>query len=276
MKYAVCQLELCSTTSRYHLQGYVELSKPMRVQAVKTLFGWSSMHLETRRGTRDQARDYSMKTDTRCCGPWEFGLWSTKSQGRRSDLETLAESIKTDGLTLKDVMQESPLLYCQYRNGISDLVARSQLDANKKWRELDVWVLWGDSGTGKSRAAFEMGDYFLLDQSSDGNSVWFDGYDGEKTLIIDDFYGWIRYSFFLRLLDGHPCRLPIKGSHTYAAWTTVIITSNTSPERWYKWDDLKISAALQRRITNMTHFTWDGEPGGLVNTDPYEWNRFIE
>lgn len=74
---------------------------------------------------------------------------------------------------------------------------------------------------------------FLLDQPG-GNNLWFDGYDGQSVLIIDDFSGWIKYRFLLRLLDGYQVRLEVKGSHTWAAWTEVYITSNVPPEGWYE------------------------------------------
>jgi hypothetical protein len=109
-------------------------------------------------------------------------------------------------------------------------------------------VYHGPPGTGKTRKALEENkEYYLLDNS--GGPVWFDGYEGEETLVIDDFYGWIKYNFILRLLDGHPCRLPIKGGFTYAGWTTVIITSNVHPDSWYKCD----TQAMHRRITSIDY-----------------------
>lgn len=269
VNYAICQLERCPESLRLHLQGYVEFSSPSRVSGAKTKLGMPSAHVERRNGTREEARNYCMKLETRLSGPWEFGDWSAKAQGRRSDLAVLASAIKEGGLTVEGVQELNPQLYCQYRNGIRDLVATATKASCKKWRVVDVWILWGDSGTGKSRAAFDCDDYFLLDQSSDGKNVWFDGYDGESTLVIDDFYGWIRYSFFLRMLDGHPVRLPIKGSHTYANWTTVIITSNQNPHNWYHWGDNLVQAALKRRVTNMTKFVLED---GVASSAPWEWD----
>jgi len=49
----------------------------------------------------------------------------------------------------------------------------------------------------------------------------------------------------LRLLDKYKLKVEIKGGHSWAIWTTVVITSNHHPSEWYKDVDL---APLERRI----------------------------
>ena len=121
---------------------------------------------------------------------------------------------------------------------------------SKQFRNVQVEIYVGEAGSGKTRKAIEEAgdDYYILDQSE---RVWFDGYDYEKTLIIDDFYGWIKYGQLLRILDGHQYRCEIKGGFKYAAWTKVIITSNAQPNEWYQKG---LTPALQRRISNITRF----------------------
>jgi len=54
-------------------------------------------------------------------------------------------------------------------------------------------------------------------------------------LILDDYRGnGLKFEDLLQVLDGRRLMLPIKGGHTYALWTRVIITSNTIPENWYR------------------------------------------
>lgn len=88
IRYCVFQHEKCPDTNRPHVQGYVELSKPYRIGQVKALFNDDTMHLEPRRGTQQEARDYCMKAETRIQGPWEFGKpWTARSEpGKRTDL----------------------------------------------------------------------------------------------------------------------------------------------------------------------------------------------
>lgn len=73
IRYVVWQRERGAEGTE-HWQGYVEFDKPMRLAAVKLWL--PTAHFEPRRGTRDQARDYCMKADSRINGPWERGDWS--------------------------------------------------------------------------------------------------------------------------------------------------------------------------------------------------------
>ena len=96
-----------------------------------------------------------------------------------------------------------------------------------------MYVLHGGEGTGKSwavrhRIAKELG-YTAEDVYSlqfEGN-VWFDGYTGEKILLIDDYEPkGIKRSFLLRLTDIYPFHGQVKGGHIVAEWDYVIFTSN--------------------------------------------------
>lgn len=71
IKYGIWQQERCPTTGRLHLQGYFEFSKPMRMSAVKRAIGDAAAHVEPRNGSREEARDYCRKEESRVAGPWE-------------------------------------------------------------------------------------------------------------------------------------------------------------------------------------------------------------
>ena len=84
---------------------------------------------------------------------------------------------------------------------------------------------------------------------------WWDGYDGDEILLIDDFYGQIKVARMLHLMRGYQCRLPIKGGFTYAMWQKVYITSNTHPNMWYNgWEKIpnEVKDAFFARITTIT------------------------
>lgn len=247
VKYAVWQLEQGKKGTE-HFQGYVEFQNAVGMKRVRTAVG-QNPHVEIRRGTRDQAREYAMKEDTRIEGPWEHG--ERTQQGQRTDLEALARCIKEQGLDA--AIEEAPEKYIRYHHGmhkLAEFYARrssrfSELDDSRADSPLRVYVLHGQAGSGKTRIAYEaFPDLYKL--CHDSEQLWWDGYMGEETLLIDDFYGWIKYAFLLNVLDRYPLRLPIKGGFTYAKWNTVIITSNTEPTAWYK---LGLTPALSRRIT---------------------------
>lgn len=162
-------------------------------------------------------------------------------QGKRNDLIKLGEKIKNnEELSAPEIIK--------YHRGIKEYKAIVDQKKSQHFRNLTVNVLVGESGKGKTRYVYDLHGYdnvYKLDKC--GNEVWFDGYDGQKVLLIDDFYGWIHWGHLLNILDGYPLRLQIKGSHTWAQYETVYITSNRNVEDWYHRDDI---SALKRRITN--------------------------
>lgn len=73
-RYGIYQLEE-GEGGTPHMQGYFELFKATTISAIKRHCGIGRMHLEVRRGSRDQARDYCRKEDSRIREPLEFGEW---------------------------------------------------------------------------------------------------------------------------------------------------------------------------------------------------------
>lgn len=167
VKYVVFQLEEAPSTGTKHLQGYAELTERKTLTTIKGWLG-NSAHIEKRMGTRQQARDYCMKEDTRLEGPWEAGVWDSAGQGRRSDLDAAAEVIRTRGLVA--VREEMPGTYIRYANMLSryareiEVVPRDQEFVPREWQSqvLDLladepddrtiyWITDTTGNTGKSR-----------------------------------------------------------------------------------------------------------------------------
>lgn len=101
-----------------HFQGYVEFSTKKTFAALKTWL--PTAHFEVRKGTREQARNYCMKEDTRVDGPWEHGTWATQ-QGKRTDLEGAVQTLKAHGI--KRVAQEHPEVFVKFHKGLRELAA---------------------------------------------------------------------------------------------------------------------------------------------------------
>lgn len=238
--------EVCPSTGLPHWQGYVELKKNQRMKAVKEALGDEKTHLEVRRGTRDEARAYCMKD-----GKWEeHGQW-IKGQGHRSDLDDVASRLISGETNLTTLMAEEPKLYCQYRNGLKDLAAEGIKRTTKVFRELEVEVISGPTGVGKTRGAIEsvQGEYYKIEGD---NMQWWDGYNQEETLIIDEYDNDLKVTKLLNILDGYQLRLSLKGSFTYANWKRVIITTNLTRGQLHGHAKEAHREALMRRITRWT------------------------
>lgn len=226
-----------------HLQGYLELNEPMRMSGCKDLFGINGLHLEKRMGTRDQARDYTKK-DTK----WiEFGNWRAGGQGRRMDIittmEDIKEAVKENKKTI-EMVEKHPVIWAANLKFCEKVQGLYEAEVTKEFRKVDVEVLWGSAGIGKTKTVHEY-DPDVFTANCDDSFI-FDGYDGQKTILLDDFKGQVKYKNLLRILDGYQYRCNVKGGHRYARWTKVFITANDPPSDWYSYG---LTPALRRRLT---------------------------
>lgn len=252
-RYAIYQLELCGETGREHLQGYLELSQSVRLSAVKRHLG-DNVHLERRRGTRDQARDYCRKESTRSLGPFEFGCWKAGGAGKRTDLDAV-KLILDEGGSIKDVADLHFGVFLKYHNGLGKYL---HLSSPVRTEKTKLHIFWGEAGTGKTRKVWDnhdRDDVYALPQPN-GGSVWFDGMGVRKVLLLDDFYGWIPLSLLLKLADRYPLSVPVKGGMIQYACTHIYITSNKPWQEWYGWEVLgnNLKAAFERRIDVIEEF----------------------
>ena len=233
-----------------HLQGYLELD-------CQQLLGWLKSHIsqrahwEKRRGGRDAAREYCMKD-----GEWyEAGRWREEERGRRRDVEAMVEQA-SQGTSFYDAAQEE-CTTALFPQAYSKLLEGHALANTPQWRVVTTIVKIGPTGCGKTRSAYDNWPHCFLQDCSTGSEIWWDGYTGQQRLILDDFEGCIPFRYLLRLLDGYPIRLKVKGAFTYGTWSEVIITTNVPIISWYRRrNDI---APLMRRIDHIERYT--GEPG---------------
>lgn len=80
-KYLVYQEEIAPSTGTHHLQGYIEMPRPVRFSHFKSLEG---AHFDICKGTQKECKDYCTKIESRVGGPYEFGELSG-GQGSRTD-----------------------------------------------------------------------------------------------------------------------------------------------------------------------------------------------
>ena len=180
----------------------------------------------------------------------EYGEWRSNAQGRRTDIHEAVDLLKQGGSNL-DLIEHTPVAFVKYHRGLDKVAFHLNKVRGKKQRDVKLTVLIGPSGCGKTSSAYELDpDLYKLD-TDHNNALWFDGYEGEKTLLIDDFEGWISFRTLLNITDRYPYRAPIKGGFTWALWTHVIITSNLPVEHWYMQQDI---SPLQRRINLIKNF----------------------
>lgn len=221
-----------------HLQGYIELQTKKRLTLLKKLNG--RIHWEKLKGKPWQAADYCKKD-----GDFqEWGEISVKEKQTKKDedFSVTLNSFLTGGM--RKVMANTPTM------GRVRLLEKwaTYLEPSRNEKPFVHWI-WGASGTGKSKLASEYEDQYWKDDTK-----WWDGYDGQETVIIDDFRAHVmRFTYLLRLLDRYPMRVEVKGGYRQMKSKNIIITSIVHPSQVYQMtQEEEPLEQLIRRIDKIT------------------------
>ncbi len=223
LQFLCYQIEVCPTTDRPHFQGYFETSRRRSMKSLKKLLTDPSIHLEAAMGSAAENERYCSKSNTSLPDTFaSFGV--QKAQGKRTDIAFFhAEILK--GTTVDELVLQYPGA-CHMAKCLHIVQAANYRQLSRKLRELTVTYIWGVPGTGKSEYVYNKGDFFRPTLSTN-NHFWFDGYNGEKILWLDDVnLVSINPQHLCHILDKYPLPIQTKGGTTYALWTEVFITSN--------------------------------------------------
>ncbi len=271
VRYAVAQMERATTTERIHIQLYMHWSKVKRPSYIGKKYGVQAEVFQVANGEPAENRAYCTDEHKRVEGTesWDYGI-CPGSQG--SKLTIVAATIKKHGI--KRAVKESPQTYITNGRGMRDLdrfYKRAKLE-NRITRQINVWVVYGQSGSGKSHFAehFDPGNTYAFPDLNRRERLNIDNYNGERTIVIEDYDGAITFRTLLRILDIYNVELNTKGDFAPADWNNVIITANSHPTTWYNndvdsWGGDNVSP-LQRRI----HYLIEAK--GTYPTVEYLWN----
>jgi len=270
VQYVIWQFE-AGENNTAHIQGYVAFTKTKMLTWVLAHCE-RACHWEPRMGCHSQAKHYCMKPVPDCdcehciaaigqriAGPWEHGDDSliAEGQGERNDIDHCKEMIDA-GKTDSEIAEAHFGTWC--RNYRAFERYRKLAKGKRRSWITHVTVLWGAPGIGKSRRArFEAGEAAYWLPKPEGNAVYWDGYDGEEHVVIDEFYGWIARTQLQRLCDSTPLMVNNKFGSTPFLAKKIWITSNDPPSQWYRNIGL---GAMERRLT--------GDHGSVVHvTQPF-------
>ncbi len=254
IQYGALQPERGHGTGTLHLQTFLEWPQSRRLASVKRLFpGWD---VRVRHGSPKEAFTYCTKDDTRVVDQRFVPLRSRRppdGRGARTDLDTIGRRIIA-GDTMREIATENPGSYIRYNRGYKalQLLFGQEYDSDEP-RVIKIY--WGEPGTGKTRYAREQHEDIYMVPLQHGQALWFDGYDGQATVIFDEFDGDMKLKHFLRITDRYPLRVQCKGNFTQFNAKTVIFTSNTHWHEWWSWEGREIKKrAIQRRLTECREF----------------------
>jgi len=177
-------------------------------------------------------------------------------QGRRSDLECAVEALKKGGI--KELVKECPEVFVKYHTGFEKLAGYIN-KPNKREKPIVYWY-YGKTGTGKTAKVHELEKELW---TSNDTLKWFNGYDNEEAVLLDDFRGsHCTFDYLLRLLDGYNMKVEIKGGFVNWNPKRIYVTSCKHPRDVYSDDvfdkDERVDQLL-RRITHIEEFKKEGE-----------------
>lgn len=254
MTYLVYGVETAPTTGHIHYQGYVETATRITRNALSAKAGWEGIHLEVARGDGQSNVDY-------CCKDGQWVEWGElMNQGARHDLDQVVAEIISGDLTVRDVLLSNPMQFHQYGRTLTAAEdARLLSETRGAWAPPQVAWFYGKSGAGKSRTARDEAaalglDVYVLSFNDHG---WWDNYQGQKAILLDDYRGNLPFGELLRMTDGYEYWVPRRNRPPRPLLATHIwITSRKQPEESYdreKYGDEDM-AQLYRRITDLRFF----------------------
>lgn len=219
-----------------HWQGFLILTQRQTFAWVKRRIN-KRAHWEVAKGTNEQARDYCRKEETYTGGlRYEYGHLPERTKAKKASerLEEAAEQldILKEGYKRPTEIPSMTLMQCGFIPAMKELTA----DILGPYRKnLKIITLIGPPGCGKSYA---IQHYFPGHGRciAGNNGIWFQQPLAD-VMVFEEFCGQIPLQRMLQFLDPYPLALEIKGGMRPALYTTVVITSNTTPKYWYKAQD---------------------------------------
>lgn len=223
-----------------HIQGAIYLDSKKTLKGVKDLLGGRA-HVEKARGTWAQ-QDYCLKD-----GKVLRNEGEPPEPGKRVDLQLVKQAID-DGMGEHELWDTHFETMVRYGKAMKEYIDMKRRGRCRKHMTKGTWY-YGPTGVGKSHVAFA--DY---DPSTTYvktlDDVWWDGYEGQETVILNEFRGEIKFSQLLDLTDKWPMSvkrrsrepIPFMAKH-------VIVTSAMHPgEVFQKANEADNIAQLERRF----------------------------
>lgn len=212
--YIVYGFEIAPSTGTKHLQGYAQTEKRVYLSKINKLL--PKVHITICNGSSQDNINYCKKLDDYA----EQGVPRTEARRIKkckddwNALVNLAECGNLDSIR-QDYPQE---FLCYYRT--FKQIAQDNLKPQEQERRA-YWI-WGKPGTGKSRAVHQLFPHAYWKNAN----KWWDGYKGERVVVLDDLGTSHLYEHLKRWADRYPVIGEVKGSSIGLSYEIFIVTSN--------------------------------------------------
>jgi hypothetical protein len=230
-----------------HLQGYMQLVKKKRLTGMKKLH--FTAHWEPAKAGFKANHDYCTKDGDFV----EHG--KHRGSGAPTMEERIARNKRLRDTPLNELVDSGDISVMDVRklkNAKLDLAQEKPAFAASDVR--GVWI-YGPPGSGKSRKAREdFGDDIYLK----AQNKWWDGYTGQKTVILDDMDTDALGHHLKIWTDRYACTGEVKGGTVNLQHEVFIVTSNFSIDDLF--EKPQIALALKRRFK--VEYKGEDDPSG--------------
>lgn len=226
-----------------HIQAYVAFRNRQRLSFVSGLF--VGCHAEPKRGTVSQAAEYCRKDGVFI----EYGSQPQEqhSAGNHANQEKWISAYESAKAGILDEIPRDMLI--RYYSSFKRISADNMLRPPDLHNVCGEWF-YGLAGSGKTtRARTENPGAYIKSRDR-----WWDGYQGEETVILDDLdkYHVALGGYVKDWGDKWTFKAEVKGGYIWIRPAKFIITSQYSIDQI--WEDSETREALHRRY-HVTHFT---------------------
>lgn len=241
--------EICGETKRKHLQIFITFRRNYSFKSLQKITKTAKLLL-----AKDLDWNYELKD-------MDYILDDRRKQGSRTDLKVLYQDL-LEGANMRQITNNK--LYWSLKNWRTAEKWLTYNESKRPIAPIKVIVLWGETGVGKTKNVYDRYDT-RTEVFSPVSYKWWDGYDGHKTILLDEFRSdWCSFHHLLRLIDIYPLKVEVKGGSREAQWDTIFITSNRPPHEWYHTTE--DTQQLLRRITEVVHLEKNRTEVGEGNT----------
>lgn len=230
-RYIVYGREVAPTTGTKHLQGYIYFNEAKTFSSIKKKLN-PRAHLELAKGTAIENQKY-------CCKDKDF-----------MEIGIMPDQHKKN----KEITADTKYIECKSLNQWKWVLAQKALRIQPRTEMPNVHWYYGSSGAGKSHQAYSSADIYSKDETK-----WWDGYEGQDTIVIDDFeineyWTWRK---LLKVLDKYKMTVQTKGGYIELNSPNIIITSEHDPIMTCDCKTKNDKEQILRRIKVIKKFSFD-------------------
>ncbi|KAM3717934.1 Replication-associated protein [Dirofilaria immitis] len=223
LEYGITGHETCPTTLRIHYQCYFKFISPVRFSTLSAKLPRGS-HIEKAKRTPYQNYQYCSKETIK----EEIGTRPNPPNRKRKQQEEQSALLKrycSNEINLQQMIEEDILFVMKDLPRIQQIKSYVTPDRNTI---TELYIIIGDPGIGKTTFATKLTKSYFIKTAN--TEKWWDGYENQELVMLDDFYGWLLPAELFNLADSKPISADCPG---LAAWLLCALQNKRL--RLYYW-----------------------------------------